>query len=303
MAPATRPSPGATSGRSTSTAAPWSSTACWRWPRRCPRLGRRALLPAPRARPAEPRPGSARAAADPADGRRPVRRAAGSRARIEARVEEGYQGGAMVEKHKEYWRKNHATWLNQPQPYVTNVEMDLDFEPTHGPSAPRASTTSRTAGQAARLVRRLRRIGLARARLDHRRPPLAPRGPRPGSTSSGLPRPLAPGRVAAPRLPLPRHAAGGDLEERRLRHRGRVHPSLGGDPDRPQPGLRAGGRLRRTHRGGREEPLRAADLSAPPLRGDHRRGPRPLGLHPEAPHHHARRVHDELDRGRRPPRR
>ncbi|HEV7783955.1 MAG TPA: hypothetical protein VGQ28_01395, partial [Thermoanaerobaculia bacterium] len=44
-------------------------------------------------------------------------------------VNRGFQGGALEEKHKEYWRKNHATWLNQPQPYVTHVDMDLGFEP------------------------------------------------------------------------------------------------------------------------------------------------------------------------------
>jgi ABC-2 type transport system permease protein len=44
-------------------------------------------------------------------------------------VNQGFQGGAIREKHKEYWRKNHATWLNQPQPYVTHVDMDLGFEP------------------------------------------------------------------------------------------------------------------------------------------------------------------------------
>jgi ABC-2 type transport system permease protein len=44
-------------------------------------------------------------------------------------VNRGFQGGALEEKHKEYWRKNHVTWLNQPQPYVTHVDMDLDFQP------------------------------------------------------------------------------------------------------------------------------------------------------------------------------
>ncbi|MFY9820202.1 MAG: M1 family aminopeptidase [Thermoanaerobaculia bacterium] len=44
-------------------------------------------------------------------------------------VNQGFQGGAREEKQKEYWRKNHATWLNQPQPYVTHVDMDLGFEP------------------------------------------------------------------------------------------------------------------------------------------------------------------------------
>ncbi len=44
-------------------------------------------------------------------------------------VNRGFQGGAVEERQKEYWQKNHATWLNQPQPYVTHVDMDLDFEP------------------------------------------------------------------------------------------------------------------------------------------------------------------------------
>jgi ABC-2 type transport system permease protein len=44
-------------------------------------------------------------------------------------VNRGFQGGAVEERQKEYWRKNHATWLNQPQPYVTHVALNLDFQP------------------------------------------------------------------------------------------------------------------------------------------------------------------------------
>lgn len=46
-----------------------------------------------------------------------------------SRVNQGYQGGAALRHREEYWRYNHATWLHEPVPYITNVEMDLDLEP------------------------------------------------------------------------------------------------------------------------------------------------------------------------------
>jgi ABC-2 type transport system permease protein len=44
-------------------------------------------------------------------------------------VNQGFQGAAVEKEHKDYWRKNVATWAGQPLPYVTRVEMNLDFEP------------------------------------------------------------------------------------------------------------------------------------------------------------------------------
>ncbi len=44
-------------------------------------------------------------------------------------VNQGFEGGAVESKHKEYWRKNVQTWAAEPLPYVTRVEMDLDLEP------------------------------------------------------------------------------------------------------------------------------------------------------------------------------
>ena len=46
-----------------------------------------------------------------------------------AQVNRGYQGGAALRHREDYWRFNHATWLDQPVPYIANVEMDLDLEP------------------------------------------------------------------------------------------------------------------------------------------------------------------------------
>jgi ABC-2 type transport system permease protein len=44
-------------------------------------------------------------------------------------VNRGFQGPAVEKEHKDYWRKNLATWADQPLPYVTRVDMDLDLEP------------------------------------------------------------------------------------------------------------------------------------------------------------------------------
>jgi ABC-2 type transport system permease protein len=46
-----------------------------------------------------------------------------------AQVNRGYQGGAALKHREDYWRYNHSTWLDQPVPYIANVEMDLDLEP------------------------------------------------------------------------------------------------------------------------------------------------------------------------------
>jgi ABC-2 type transport system permease protein len=44
-------------------------------------------------------------------------------------VDQGFQGGAIEKKHKDYWRKNLATWIAAPLPYVTRVELDVDLDP------------------------------------------------------------------------------------------------------------------------------------------------------------------------------
>lgn len=44
-------------------------------------------------------------------------------------VHQGFQGGAVEKRREEYWQKNVATWVHEPLPYVTRVEMDLDLEP------------------------------------------------------------------------------------------------------------------------------------------------------------------------------
>lgn len=44
-------------------------------------------------------------------------------------VNQGFEGAAVRKEQKEYWRKNVQTWPTEPLPYVTRVEMDLDFEP------------------------------------------------------------------------------------------------------------------------------------------------------------------------------
>lgn len=46
-----------------------------------------------------------------------------------SQVNRGHQGGAVRRHREDYWRFNHATWLDQPVPYIANVEMDIDLEP------------------------------------------------------------------------------------------------------------------------------------------------------------------------------
>jgi ABC-type transport system involved in multi-copper enzyme maturation permease subunit len=46
-----------------------------------------------------------------------------------ALVNQGFQGATVERWHKDYWRENLTTWLDQPLPYVTRVEMDIDLEP------------------------------------------------------------------------------------------------------------------------------------------------------------------------------
>jgi ABC-2 type transport system permease protein len=44
-------------------------------------------------------------------------------------VQQGFQGGAARQRHKDYWRQNLATWIDAPLPYVTHIDLDLDLEP------------------------------------------------------------------------------------------------------------------------------------------------------------------------------
>lgn len=46
-----------------------------------------------------------------------------------SQINRGYQGGAVQRHREDYWRFNHATWLDEPVPYLANVEMDVDLEP------------------------------------------------------------------------------------------------------------------------------------------------------------------------------
>lgn len=44
-------------------------------------------------------------------------------------VNRGFQGATVERERKDYWRENLATWPSEPLPYITRVEMDVDFEP------------------------------------------------------------------------------------------------------------------------------------------------------------------------------
>jgi ABC-2 type transport system permease protein len=48
---------------------------------------------------------------------------------LASQVNQGFQGGAMEKRREDYWRFNHATWLDAPVPYIANVDMDLDLDP------------------------------------------------------------------------------------------------------------------------------------------------------------------------------
>lgn len=48
---------------------------------------------------------------------------------LSSQVNQGYQGGAVEKRREDYWRFNHATWLDAPVPYISNVDLDLDVDP------------------------------------------------------------------------------------------------------------------------------------------------------------------------------
>lgn len=55
--------------------------------------------------------------------------------------EAGRQGEAAEEAGKDYWRENVATWTDFEMPSVTNVDVDLDFEPAERTAAVRGEYT------------------------------------------------------------------------------------------------------------------------------------------------------------------
>ncbi len=44
-------------------------------------------------------------------------------------VDEGFQGGALERKARDYWKQNLATWKGAPQPAIAGVDLDLRIEP------------------------------------------------------------------------------------------------------------------------------------------------------------------------------
>jgi ABC-2 type transport system permease protein len=44
-------------------------------------------------------------------------------------VQDGFQGKTYEKKARDYWKKNLATWLDEPQPALAHVDLDLRFEP------------------------------------------------------------------------------------------------------------------------------------------------------------------------------
>ncbi len=44
-------------------------------------------------------------------------------------VEQGFEGRAARNAEKDYWRRNLATFVNEPLPYRTQIDMDIRFEP------------------------------------------------------------------------------------------------------------------------------------------------------------------------------
>ncbi|HEV3025072.1 MAG TPA: hypothetical protein VGX76_21525, partial [Pirellulales bacterium] len=47
-----------------------------------------------------------------------------------AQVYQGFEGDAAKKKHKDYWRKNHATWNDAALPALSAVDLDLVLEPS-----------------------------------------------------------------------------------------------------------------------------------------------------------------------------
>lgn len=44
-------------------------------------------------------------------------------------VLDGFQGGTIEKKGKDYWKQNLATWRDAPQPSLTAVEVDVEIDP------------------------------------------------------------------------------------------------------------------------------------------------------------------------------
>ena len=201
-------------------------------------------------------------------------------------VNQGFQGAHGGARHKDYWRENLATWMNQPLPYVTRVEMDIDLHPADGaPWTPRGFYDLQNQKT---------------QDLDW----FAVTG---GIAWKGLAwtldgQPWKPEERARPlRLPAAEPLAPGASVRLGFRYHGTVLPGVsrnGGELDRGEfilpSGVLVTGRnpdfvpvigFDRADRRGREEPHRAADLPAALVLRGHRRRPRPLGLHPAAADH------------------
>ena len=46
-----------------------------------------------------------------------------------AEVNRGFEGATVRKQNKDYWEENVKSWADQPLPYITRVEMDLDLDP------------------------------------------------------------------------------------------------------------------------------------------------------------------------------
>ena len=55
----------------------------------------------------------------------------------------GRQGDAAEDAQKDYWRENVATWTDFPMPSVSNVDVDLEFEPAERTASVRGAYTFR----------------------------------------------------------------------------------------------------------------------------------------------------------------
>ena len=161
-----------------------------------------------------------------------------------ALVNQGFQGATVERRHKDYWRENLTTWINQPLPYVTRVEMDIDLDPQE--RGLRASGFYDLQNRRPKDLDWFPVTGGSAWKelawtLDGR--PFQPEE-RHGLYVFRLPRPLVSGASRAARLPLPGDGAPRRLQERRPGAARRVHPAVGGAGDRAQSGLRAQDRFR-----------------------------------------------------------
>jgi ABC-type transport system involved in multi-copper enzyme maturation permease subunit len=50
-------------------------------------------------------------------------------AALQVAVDDGFQGQKVEKEEKDYWKQNLATWLDAPQPEMTDVALDLRIDP------------------------------------------------------------------------------------------------------------------------------------------------------------------------------